>query len=159
MPKLSPNLAKVRAGKLVKGLKRHGGNMSALAREEGRTPQAVSDQFKKPYVKNVMAKMLEDVGVTDRYLANTIKNGLKATKLVYVDSSQLTKTGAPKKVEETVDDWQARHKFVETSCKIKGHMKPETVIEDNSINFGDIPAKGPALEVIKAFTNRLSARV
>lgn len=126
MPKLSTALKKIRATKLVKDLNAVGGNMSALARKQGRTPQSVSDQLNRPYVRETMAQLLEKNGVTDQYLSKKIKEGAEATKVVYVENGDvLDKNGNPKKTEETVDDFQTRHKYVETALKLKGHIPPE----------------------------------
>ena len=127
MPRLTPATQKIRAESIVKGLKSVNGNQTLLAKKQGRTPQAVSQQLKQPYVQKTMAELLDKSGVTDPFLSKKIKEGSEATKLVYVESGDaLDKNGNPTKVEETVDDFQTRHKYIETALKLKGHLSQES---------------------------------
>lgn len=123
MPKLSPITAKIRAKKLIKDLQVVNGNQSALARKQGRSRAAVSQQLSKPYVRQYMGDVLESAGVTDKVLAKKIKEGLNAEKLVYVENGDSEDGG---KIQEHDIDFAVRHKYVETALKLKDHLSPDT---------------------------------
>src|SRR3990167_10936808 len=116
MPKLSPATQKIRARKLVKDLNSVNGSQTALAKKQGRTPQSVSDQFRRPYVQKEIASLLDKNGVTDKFIVKNIKEGMKADKVIsaYVhvskSSSDAENLEANEKTTDFVDvpDWANR---------------------------------------------------
>ena len=154
MPKLSDATATVRAEKFVRDLKSVGGNQSELARRQGRTPQAVSNQARQPYMKSVMDQLLDKAGVTNKFIADKIKEGCEAKKLVYVENGD-SEDG--EKVREYDDDFSTRHKYIETALKVKGHLRIDIpTSSENHLHLHLESNREDTGERIRDFTNQLS---
>lgn len=119
MPKLSPATQKIRAKKLVKDLNDANGNMSAVARKQHRSPQAISEQLQRPYVKQYMGEILDKAGVSDEIIARTIKAGLKAKETKFFQHEGVV-------VEEReVIDYSERREHAKLAAQLKGHLAPD----------------------------------
>ena len=123
-------LKEIRAKRLAKVVIESGGNQSLAARKLGVSPQAIQKALRKPLVQKTMTEILNKEGVTNRFLSKLIKEGCLATKLVLVDTTEVDKNGKTIKSEETVVDFQSRHKFVVTALQLKGHLKQGLVDGD-----------------------------
>ena len=72
---------------------------------------------------------LEIIGITDKYLADYVQQGLNATKLhacdVWVKNDETGKWVINENSNDFVEvpDWMARHKFLETLLKLNGKLK------------------------------------
>lgn len=80
-------------------------------------------------------QLLEDAGVTDEKLAEVMNEGLSATKAVVMGT---------KSEESFVDiqpDYAIRHKYLETSLKVKGLQQTGTGGNTFIFNKGDIVKK------------------
>jgi len=77
-----------------------------------------------------LGTVLEMAGLTDKALANHAAQGLEATKKVslYYESEANDDSGY---TCEEVPDWQSRHKYFESICKLRGKIKESPLI-DNS---------------------------
>lgn len=71
-------------------------------------------------VKDSMADVLEQAGLTDKFLAKYLKKGLRAKKLYGKKGIKYA-------------DWGARHRFFETGLKMADKLKA-----DVEINTGDV---------------------
>jgi len=71
-------------------------------------------------VKGCMADLLEQAGLTDKYLVQFMKKGLNAKKLYGKDAA----------IKHA--DWGARHKFAETILKMSGKLKVEVEGENGN---------------------------
>ena len=134
MPKLSLATQKIRAKTLTKDLQAVNGVQSHLAKKRGVTRSAISQQLKRPYVQKQIALLLDKNGVTDKFIVQNIKEGMKADKVIsaYVhvskSSPDVDNLEANEKTTDFVDvpDWANRHKFTETALKLKGHLSQES---------------------------------
>jgi hypothetical protein len=84
-----------------------------------------------------ISEWMEEIGITDKALADHIYKGLNATKLQACDV-YVSKEGKEFKINRQsndfieVDDWDVRHKYLTTLLKLKGKLQPEVVFNDNS---------------------------
>lgn len=82
MPRLNKDTAKQRALKVSKGLRKHKGNQSALARELGVTPQAVNKKTRNPAFitlrQQAIQKAAERAGFTLDKIYQGLAEGLAA---------------------------------------------------------------------------------
>lgn len=70
-------------------------------------------------------ELLEKAGVTDDKLATVINEGLNATKVMVIGKE------SSESFVDVQPDHPTRHKFLETSLKLKGHITKES----NNSNF------------------------
>ena len=70
------------------------------------------------HIQSALKTAIEDVGLTDEFLAKRLKEGADATKL------DIKKKGKEVVIKE-VPDFGMRHKYIETSMKAKGSLKQE----------------------------------
>lgn len=86
MPRLNKSTAKERALKVAKGLRKHKGNASALARELGVSPQAIAKKKNNPEFQSLrqqaIAKASQRAGFTLDKIYSVLADGLKATEHV-----------------------------------------------------------------------------
>ena len=68
-------------------------------------------------------QVMEKMGINDELLSEVLKDGLKAEKKTYFFG----------KVIDTEPDHYARHRYLDTALKVKGHMK----LHDEQQNAGD----------------------
>lgn len=95
MPRYTAETARRKALSLVKPLIANGFNESALARQEGVTPQAINQRLKKKPVQDVLRDFI-DSPILKRRLINVANEALKAKRN--------TKKGL-------IPDHDARHKY------------------------------------------------
>ena len=98
MPRLKPETAKFKAGKLIKAYQDAGFNQRELARREGVSQSAIAQRLNKPFVKKTMAELMDEAGLDDVYLAKKIKDGLGSK------------------------DLNIRYKYLMSALKVKGHL-------------------------------------
>ncbi len=67
--------------------------------------------IQKPAIQSTLAIIMENTGITDEFLAGKLKEGMDSTKIHGVG-----------KDSQIVDDMPTRHKYLETSLKLKGHL-------------------------------------
>lgn len=81
--------------------------------------------------EKTMVELFEHIGMTDLFLAKQVKKGLtKADKPVIYEGE----------ITDTYPDYHARHKFLETALKVKGHL--------TTINQTNILAQDYEIEII-----------
>lgn len=85
-------------------------------------------------VKTSLYDLLERQGLTDHILSEHLAKGLKAKKVVSVESDELNSKGQKIYVNVTVPDWPARHKYINTILELKGHKKEAEVIQNGDNN-------------------------
>lgn len=148
MPILSPALKRARANKVVKGLIKNRLNESALAREKGVTPQAISKQVNKPEVQDKLQEFLDSPAL-DQLLLEVASQGLCADRPVGA-AILISKNGGIEKAEEQgairMPDHSARHKFWHDCMIIKRKLKIDSsgengkppIINSISIRIGQI---------------------
>lgn len=75
--------------------------------------------------------VLEMAGLTDKALAVHAAEGLAATKKVslYYESEANDDSGY---THEEVPDWQSRHKYFESICKLRGKIKETPLIDQST---------------------------
>ena len=78
--------------------------------------------------KVCMSDAFEQVGITDTYLAKHAQEGMNATKII--SATIIAKSGDGLKDADSmskdfieVPDWQARHRYYETVCKMSDRVK------------------------------------
>ena len=107
-------MATVKQKKAIDNLVAFGGNVTKAMLEAdyssntAHTPQKLTES-------KAFKEWLEEAELTDEELANLIKEGAHATKTIVMG----------KKEDSFVDiqpDHLVRHKFIETSLKLKGHL-------------------------------------
>lgn len=103
-----------------------GDSVSKAMRKAGYKPSAAKNPKLLTESKS-FRETLEKLGISDVKLAQRLNEGLDATKPIYKNNN------ATKKVElvDHSPDFAVRHKYVETSLRLKGHDKevpPTTVI-------------------------------
>ena len=134
MPKLSPELEKARALKVVKGLNRNNFNASALARESGVSPQAIAKKIKRPIVQKTLSDYLKK-HFSQKYIKDKLREGLKANKVVgYLNN----KTEGVEKVSDEfveVPDFHCRHKYLVTLLECQGNIKSNGKNGDTHIHI------------------------
>jgi len=100
--------------KIVKGLT-EGKEDKEVLESVGYSPSYISSEGKKiinkPAIQSTLAIIMENTGITDEFLAGKLKEGMDSTKMhgVGPDSKE-------------VKDMPTRHKYIETSLKLKGHL-------------------------------------
>ncbi len=122
MPKLTSEVAKARATKVVKGLIKNGLNESRLAVEEGVTPQAISKKVNSPLVQKTLAEYLER-SFNRKYIKTKFKDGLEANKVVGYLNNKVD--GTQKVSDEFVEvaDLHCRHKYLVTLLECQGLLR------------------------------------
>lgn len=111
-----------------------GGSISGAMRAAGYSPMTAKNPDKltnTPAFKTFLDE-LEKAGVTDAKIAETISEGMNATKTIVMGGESN---------ESFVDiqpDHQTRHKFVETAIKVKGHVRPVDPTGNTVNNFGQM---------------------
>lgn len=130
MPKISPDIAKAKAKRLVKRLHKNNLSIAETAREFGVTPQAIQNQIaKNPYVKNYITQFydkLDKAGATDDKAARVISEGMDAKKEVYDKDGNL--------VAER-EDHSIRLKSVEMLARIKRYIGDT---DSQNVNVGEM---------------------
>jgi len=89
-----------------------GDSVSKAMRKAGYS-KAVAKNPKKLTKALAFTEWLEKVGVTDELLSNKINEGLDANKII-------TSHTEP---DREYPDYSVRHRYVETSLKLKGHLR------------------------------------
>jgi hypothetical protein len=107
-------MATLRQKKAIKHIE-EGDSVSKAMKKAGYAPSTAKnpDHLTKSLA---FKEVLESVGITDLKLGERLNEGLDATKAVVM---------GVKSEESFVDvqpDFMARHKYIETSLKLKGHM-------------------------------------
>lgn len=115
------------------------GNASKAAKMAGYADYRVHpyDILAKPSFQAAYNELLDKHGITDQKLLKVLSEGLNAKKLVYVESGDVMENGLQKKVQEFDDDYQTRHKYLETGLKLKKHLESDTdgAIQRSIINI------------------------
>ena len=79
-------------------------------------------------VMPTIQQLMEKRGLTDDYLLQVAEEGLKATKVISANiiaksGESMADANSMTKDFIDVEDYAVRHKYLETSLKVKGHMK------------------------------------
>lgn len=124
----------LRQKKAIAILGAKGGSIASAMRQAGYSEKTVKnpDKLTKTPVFQSFLDELEKAGVTDAKIAETISEGMSATKTIVM--------GGESK-ESFIDiqpDYLTRHKFVETAIKVKGHVKPTDNTGNTVNNFGQM---------------------
>lgn len=94
------------------GMTKHDSALNA-GYSAGRTSQLVE---KSKDVRETMAQIFNRLGVDDEFLATKIKEGMDAKKLWGTGDNYVE-----------VEDWDVRHKYIQTAINLKGLAKPTEV--------------------------------
>ena len=106
-------MASERQKKTLQKVLENGGNVSKAMRESGYSP-AMAKNPQKFTQSQAFQQYMQDAGVTDEKLVDVLKQGLDATKTIVMGKDS---------GESFVDiqpDHPTRHKFLETSLRIRG---------------------------------------
>lgn len=117
--------------KAIELLPANGGNVSKSMREAGYS-EAMAKNPQKLTQSQAFQQIMQEAGVTDEKLVSVLKDGLEATKVIVMGT---------KSDESFVDiqpDHPTRHKFLETSLKIKGIGKDSDGGTTVNLNFNNI---------------------
>lgn len=86
----------------------------------------------KPKVQETLAQLMDDEGIGDKTLLNTLKEGLQASKTIVMGKDE----------DSFVDiqpDHATRHKYLETGLRLRGHgVKAEQPNNTIIFNQGDV---------------------
>lgn len=143
--KKKTNLDKLnlRERKLFAGLEK-GLNPTQAAIQAGYAESTARGRLKdilgKPRMQEAIADLMERMGISDEKLMRTLDEGLGATKTISAmvvapngegmkDANSMTKDFVD------VPDFVARHKFLETGLKLKGHMKEKVEVEHTHMTY------------------------
>ena len=123
MPKLTPEMQKARAKRLIKGLAEVGFNKTALARKEGVSTMAIIKRCNRDFVKKTFDECLLEVGVTDEKAAKVLLEGLEANKVIGYLNNKIN--GTQKVSDEFIEvpDKHCRHKYLVTYLEFKRYLK------------------------------------
>lgn len=124
----------------------NGYNMRAAALNAGYS-KATADRARQAGLEKTetVAQWLERIGVTQKSLAEYLRAGLDANKVI---SAVVTGKDADEKTNDFIDvpDWQSRHKYLETALKLKGALndnpqQPQSIVFNISAGI-DTPPQG-----------------
>jgi len=121
MPKVLPEIAMIKAKVLTKSLMAHNGNVAALAKSERVSKQAIYSKLKRLPEDLTFNRVMDKMGVSDRYLARKLKDGLEAKRF--------TKQGIK-------PDMGVRHRYLVTALQCKKYLGVEA--SQNNLNFSSI---------------------
>ncbi len=84
--------------------------------------------YGKTRVVQAIAELMDEMGLTDRRLLETLKDGLEANKVISANvimpsGEGMKDAGSMTKDFIEVPDHDARHKFMTTGLKLRGHLK------------------------------------
>jgi len=133
-PKRPPKTFKER--KFVKEYIKNGGNATQSALVAYNTNPVSARQIgSETLAKLDMSSIMERNGLTDDYLVTILSEGLIATKQMGAMVQPGDGKDASSATYDFVDvpDYAVRHKYLDTGLKLKGHMNPEIMIQ-NQIN-------------------------
>lgn len=114
-------------------------SVKELMIEAGYTESTADASTRIVQSKNFL-EVLEDAGVTDDKLAVVMQEGLNANKVI---SAKIVGKDADGQTDDFIEvpDHPTRHKFMESSLKIKGHSKQDgvgntynTFVQQNNLN-------------------------
>jgi len=111
-------MATNRQAKAIENIVENGGNVSKAMRDAGYSPQTAKTPQKLTN-SIVFQKYMQDAGLTDEKLVQVLKDGLDATKVIVMGQ------GSGESFVDVTPDHPTRHKFLETSLKIRGIGKDE----------------------------------
>lgn len=81
--------------------------------------------LQQPETKKVFAHILEEAGVSDKFLADKIKNLMDAKKIQYFQKDGIVTD------EREVDALETQRKTAELVSKLKGHLRDQSQIDIN----------------------------
>jgi hypothetical protein len=159
MPKIGPELKKIRAEELSNIVIKHKGNLASAARELGVSRQNVRQNINTPEVKKTLAEKCDKYKLTDSRILKKLDVLMDATTMV---------SGGKGMPPIEVEDNTAQLNTVKVVLQIKGHLKPGLgdggIAGDLHLHstkvFQGIPEKGfedlSYADSIREFTDRLS---
>ena len=129
----------IRQHKFVRGYL-EGKPMVRAATEAGYAPstaaRGAAELMRSPKVRSAIHEALEEAGVTGESLADVLREGLDATKVIsYIED------GSPTCVE--VEDWAVRYRFLELACKLMG------AFHDNESAMGELTYETRLRQIIE----------
>lgn len=111
--------ASMRQQKALANLVENGGNVSKAMIDAGYSPATAKTPQKLTESDSFIA-LMEQEGITDQLMLHTLRDGLKAEKVVIVGNGDDA-------FADVQPDHQNRHKFLETAIKLKGYGKDITI--------------------------------
>lgn len=106
------------------------GSSTASAMRQAGYSEAVARAPSKITRSEAFIQLMDDVGITDRRLAEVLNGGLTATKTVILGSGDDA-------FADVVDDHAVRHRYLETGLRLKGLGKSEgTTVTFNNMVLG-----------------------
>ena len=108
---------------------------AAAARKAGYSEKAAneiaSENLSKPNVREALLKAMEDAGITDERIAQVMKDGLDAKRVI--SARVIYQSGREGQANESTDDFievpdhLTRHKYLETAIDVTGAKAPKNV--------------------------------
>ena len=118
----------VRRQTLVKGLIQ-GKAISEIAPTLGLSPKSAHTQacqmLMEPKTQQAFVQILEESGLTDKFLADKIKSLVNAETKQYFQKDGIVTD------ERALPAWETQRKTVELACKLKGHLKERSEVDVN----------------------------
>lgn len=151
---MRPHKRLIRLKKYTKVYLQKNANVAAAAKELKMSPAGLNKALVSVEGQAVLSKMAQElnkVGVTDEFLAKSIKKGMKAKKTTYFQNFGVV-TAKRRDV-----DHNARHKYTETALKLKRHLSDAPPVEGAvHLHFSKVDINAPIGEKILGFANSLS---
>ena len=108
-----------------------GKSLKDVAIETGLSPKTANDQVTKilrePRVQESFVRILEQSGLTDKFLADKINS------LVNAETKQYFQLNGKVTDERTQPAWETQRKTVELACKLRGHLEKAS---EGDVNIG-----------------------
>jgi len=126
----SPLAAKIRRNRLVKALI-NGENLKDVAISTGLSPKTAGSQatniLKHPQAQKMFARLMEEKGLSDNFLAEKVYSLINAKKVEYFQKDGIVTD------EREVEALETQRKTLELATKLKGHLKEQS---EGDINIG-----------------------
>lgn len=111
-------------GEIVKEYIKNGGDKTGAVKSVGLKKNDIK-VFEKPEVQKAILTAMEKVGITDEVLAQKIKEGLSATSVKIHEGAVVCE----------VPDYIARHKYIDTSLKVRGDLGAEMNVQNGNVQY------------------------
>ncbi len=98
---------------IAKEIVENGGTMASAMRKAGYSDAMIKNPQKVTRSKG-FKEILENMGLDDKALAKTLKEGLNATKVIVRNNKNPSSNKIP--------DYAIRHRYLETALEIKGYI-------------------------------------
>ena len=127
---------------LLKLVTENGHNESEVARILKISQQAVSERLRKIQKKVSFSELLDNMGITDSYLAQKLRDGINSTKPKIVKEKTTQEDGTNIEIEKIIEvpDTHLRYKYTSTLLESKKIIRDTNNINNSitaiQINYG-----------------------